>query len=151
MSRTSIAKESAHAIDTAMLDLVLGKYESAEQRFGDIVNDLADRGDRFKKYLWTAAFGCGLADGMGERQTQEEPRSFAEAAGVAKKFYDAFTDFGGKPSGLENYRRFGKTYAALGLDREGLEVLDLSRRSSILNIYQLRRSAKELYNGDVEH
>ncbi len=144
MKRKNITKSSQQAIDAGILDISFGRYEPAEQRFEGLVEDLKDRGDRFKPYLWTAAFGMGLAEGMKHRQTDKRPRSIPEVAAMANNLYEAFLTFSQLPSDQEKYRMLGKSYATLGLESEGLEILDLSRRSDILSFYKLCPDAKKL-------
>ncbi len=144
MKRKNITRSSQQDIEAGALDVTFGRYESAVQHFEGLVEDLKDRGDRFKPYLWTAAFGMGLAEGMKQRQTDKRPRSIPEVATMANNLYEAFLTFSQLPSDQEKYRRLGKSYAMLGLESEGLEILDLGRRSDILSFYKLYPDAKKL-------
>ena len=144
MKQKNITKSSQQAIGAGILDIAFGRYESAEQRFGDVVKDLESRSGRFLPYLHIAAFGQGLAEGMRQRQADKKPRSVAEAAFTAKNFYEAFESFGKLPTTPEKYKTLGRSYAILGLQDEALEVLEFSRRSDILTHYKLYPVAKKL-------
>jgi len=145
MKRKNITQWSEQLVSQGILDIVFADYESAEQRFGDVIECLQGRSDRFKAYVWTSAFGQGLAQGMRERCTSSERRLISEVAVAARNFYEVFVSFREMPSDPERYRTLGKSYAALGLDDEGLEILDLSRHSGILSFYRLCPEAKKLF------
>ena len=144
MKRKNITEPSQQAIDAGILDIAFGRYESAEQRFEDVVKDLESRGGRFLPYLHTAAFGQGLAEGMKQRQTATGPRLISEVAATAKNFHEAFESFGKLPTTPEKYKVLGKSYANLGLQDEAMEVLEFSRYSDILTHYKLYPVAKRL-------
>ncbi len=148
MRQESIAKASAQAINDGLLDLAFGRYESAEQRFDGVVKDLESRGTQFRPYLWTAAFGCGLAKGMCERP--EGLRTVPEIAVAAKHLYDTFMTFQRVPSDPERYKSLGYCYAKLGIEDEGMEVLDLSRHDDSLSFYKLGSMARNMVEEDVK-
>src|SRR4030042_443829 len=102
MKRKNITRWSEQAIAQGILDIAFARYESAEQCFADVVEELQDRA-RLKSYLWTAAFGQGLAQGMREWQAPAEPRSVSEVAVAAKNLYEVFLSFREMPSDPARY------------------------------------------------
>jgi len=128
---------------------VFDRYESAEQHFSGVVNGSAGRSERFKCYVWVAAFGQGLAEGLNERQIVGEPRPISNVAIAAKDLYESFLSFAEMPSTAAKYRTLGKSYAVLRLEDESRQVLDFNFHSDILIYYKLYPTAKKLCRDEM--
>ena len=150
MTRRNITKETQEAIDEGIMDLLSGRYESAEQRFKNVVDDLKNRvnkppyGDRVKPYFWTASFGRGLAEGMIEGTTPVTARDISDIAKEANNFYNAYISLGEYGDQDKACRNLGKSYVSLGFEREGIGLLEQLRRPRLLDFARLSSKAREL-------
>jgi len=150
MTRRNITKEAQKAIDEGIMDLLSGRYKSAEQRFKNVVNDLKNRvnkppyGDRFKPYFWTASLGQGLAEGMIEGTTLVTATDISDIAKEANKFYNAYVSLGEYGDQDVTCRNLGKSYISLGFEREGIGLLEQLRRPRLLDFARLSSKAREL-------
>jgi len=140
---------SKQVINEGILNLALGNYETANEYFSEAIQELESEEPpghnwtKYRPYIWRAAFGQGLSEGLAERGISDQKVSIAGTAAKAKRLYDTFLEFEELSSNPGNYKPLGKAYAELGLEDEGVKVLELSRHTDILNFVKLTYSVEE--------
>ncbi|MHB9071272.1 MAG: hypothetical protein ACYC54_13010 [Sedimentisphaerales bacterium] len=156
MTRYTSRQETNRIFDKCINELLEGRYESAIKRYDNIAEILQERAaspychrtSNFGPHYLVTGFGKGLAEGLIEKQETVEVRDISDVAKEAKNFYDAFKAIENarydRPSGFEAYRTLGKSYVLLGLENEGIGVLERLKQPRIIDIMQLRKKAKEL-------
>lgn len=145
VAKKSLLRLLRQGIDEGINSLNCGRYSEASQRFGKVVDDIEGRlpfnkhNGHFKYHiqcLSSAAFGQGFAEGLNDLKTSQT-RNLTDLAILAKNFYEAVTL---PKSQTETHKKIGKSYGALGLEKEGREILVNSRKINIISCYY--RSSK---------
>jgi len=140
MVKISIIKQSQQGMNAGIEHLSTGRYESAKQLFEGVITTIEQSNlygkhnahyKTHKRYLHAATFGQGFAEGLMERETSPG-RTLDDLANSAKEFQEAATL---PRSQTETHRKIGKAYGALGLKKEGLKILDESRKRHIITCY----------------
>jgi hypothetical protein len=142
--------------DRCINDLLKGRYERANQRYNRISEILKEKVENcrtqintFQNHYWVAGLGQGLSDALVERTGQVQERDISDIAKEAKNFYDAFLLIGEAYPNIsvpryDAYRNLGRSYVALGLETEGIRLLEQLREPRFRDMCKLRQKVEEL-------
>lgn len=140
MTKKSITQQSQQGMNAGIENISTGRYESARQQFEGVIETIEGSNlygkhnghyKAHKRYLAAATFGQGFSEGLMERDASPH-RTLDDLASTAKEFHEAANSY---RSQIETHRKIGKGYGSLGLEKEGLKILEESRKMHIITCY----------------
>ena len=117
--------------------LALQRFQETRQTIEDYLEQSSDRQiqayyPRYIHCLSSAAFGQGFSEGLIEYTSSCTTKNIKDLTKLAQYFCTATAL---PMSQTETHREIGRAYGNLGLEHEGLQILDNSRKKVIIACY----------------